>query len=306
MKFIIYALISLFCFSSLLYSETKKDNLSYEFGFKIQQSTYLPYEFKSIRSDPFIDKSELKNNKNLIYPFFVKFRNYDKKYGIDFDVMSLRTNNPYFESFQLSSNSFYNSKYEIGNIERNEINLNFLYMPLPNPKILYFGFGLKKLDREYQYNPTSLIGTNYDKFNTYGFNIPIRSNIQIFDNFFLNLALDPYLTVGKRHFIEQTALNANSSLTGNYPIIWYTYTNPNAITQVTGFQADVSISYIFFDNFKFYIGINRNQSQIRYINSNEKEYRYYGDQKYLLFFPESQDSRFDTINSFYFGSAFML
>ncbi len=305
MKFKILTFFLIITNSAIFAEEAMKKNVIYEFGFKIQKFTYIPYEFNSNNSSIFNKKSDLKKNSDIIYPFFLKFRNYDKKFGFDFDITSIRTNDPYFENDIFTSYGVGKTKFLLGNFKRDEYNFNFFYLPLTNPNLFYFGLGIKKIDRIFEQSVIATNGNTYNKINSIGFNIPIRSSIRIFDNFDINLGLDTYFTFGSRQAIEQYAYNGSSN-GQNYPIIYYTYTNPNTISQISGYLLDFSFSYIIFDNFKFYCGANRNQSLIRFINSNEREFRYFGNTQTLYIYTEPKDRKFDTINNIYFGVSYFL
>lgn len=299
----------LFCFfiSLCIYGEENTNNReSYEFGIKFQKITFVPYEYKSIYSRLIEPKSSLKNNDDLIFPAFFKYRNFDKKFGIDIDLQTLKTNNLTYDSIDtMPSGSFYYQN-RLGSVRRDDFNVNFLYLPFnSNPQILHFGLGIKKIDREFTTENLNSSGIYYDKINTHGLSIPIKSNINIFENFDINLAFDPYITLGSRKYIKQNIFTSYYD-NAQYPFIIYSYTNPNAIAQILGFQIDVSFSYRFFDRFKFYFGLNRNHSEIKFIHSNEANYRYFDGTKTLLYFPETQDRRFDSINSIYFGISTIL
>ncbi|MCW7483224.1 hypothetical protein [Leptospira kanakyensis] len=299
-------LILTFFITSLNAEESSTKQTYAEFGIKIQNINYKPYEFRP-KSELFTNsKSKLSYSEDQIFPAFAKYRNYTKKFGIDFDMASFDISNSFYRATNLP-NSY---QFKIGNSSRDEFNLNFYYLPFNNhPNIFYFGFGLKKIDRLYQiqndYRSERLFS---DKIVSYGIIVPFRSNINIFENLFLNLGLDPYITLGKRKFVNQTAYS-NSFGQNEYPVIYYTDTNPNSITEIIGYQADLSLSYTFLETWKLYIGGTINKSRIRFINSNQTNYEYWGDANRLYITSDNSGilsynkykSKYDTFTSLYFG-----
>ncbi len=128
-----------------IYSEESKlKEKSIEFGIKFQTISYLPYEFKSTKNLLDNENSKLGNNKDVIYPAFLKYRNFKTKFGIDFDMASFRINNATYRDSPI------NFLYEntLSSIRTDEFNLNFYYLPMDsNPNLFYFGLGFKKIDR---------------------------------------------------------------------------------------------------------------------------------------------------------------
>lgn len=299
-------LILTFFITGLNAEESSTKQTYAEFGIKIQNINYQPYEFRP-KSELFTNsKSKLSYSKDQIYPAFARYRNYTKKFGIDFDIASFDISNSYYRATNLPNNTH----FRLGNSSRDEFNLNFFYLPFNNyPNIFYFGLGIKKIDRLYQLQNDYRSDRIYsDKIASYGFILPFRSNINIFDNFFINLALDPYITIGKRKFVNQSAYSLTFG-DNSYPVIYYTYTNPNSITEIIGYQADVSLSYSFLETWKFYLGGTINKSRIRFINSNQTNYELWGETNRLSISSDNSgnfsynkyNSKYDTFTSLYFG-----
>lgn len=289
--------------------DSKNKDFYLEFGIKTQNVRYKPYEYRPTIDLVTNSKAKLNNNEDLTFPAFAKYRNYNKKFGVDFDMISIDISNA---SYRDNSASF-NTGSQLGNIRRDEFNLNFYYLPFEsNPNIFYFGVGIKKIDRLYQtqneYRSSALYS---DKINAYGFTIPFRSQINIIDQLDLNLALDPYITFGKRKHVNQFSFNGFNGF-NSYPIIFLTETNPNSITEIAGYQADISLSYIIFQNWKFYIGGSINKSRVRFIDSQENRYTYFGDTNNLIirsdrdpFAQNKYKSKYDSFSSIYFGISFI-
>lgn len=49
----------------------------------------------------------------------------------------------------------------------------------------------------------------YDKINSYGLSVPLRSKIQIFDRMELNLGFDPYVTYRNRNYVNRRSGNSS-------------------------------------------------------------------------------------------------
>ncbi|EOQ90104.1 outer membrane protein, TIGR04327 family [Leptospira yanagawae serovar Saopaulo str. Sao Paulo = ATCC 700523] len=279
--------------------ERKTNPKTYEYGLKGQNFTYVPFETNSIIA---YNKSDLRNNKDLVYLPFFKYRNMEKKFGFDFDMVNIKLADPYQKTFYLGSNGLFPSAIPYGNFQRQEYRFNFFYMPLEN-QIFYFGLGLLKIDRMYEvenYEFTDSI--RYDKINSYGISIPLRSNIQIWEGLELNLGLDPYITYGNRDYVNQWTGNRYSA-DGRYgPYFSLSKTNPNNITEILGFQAEISLSYKIYDQTRLYFGFMRNQSKIRSINFDQTNYTYYGADNQLYVTSRSPfESAIDTHSSYYLG-----
>lgn len=309
MKRIITIIVLSFIAVKISAQETKNKDVHIEFGIKAQNVMYKPYEYR-----PTIDlltnsKAKLNNNTDLVYPAFAKYRNFNKKFGVDFDMISIDISNATYRD----NNASFNTGFQLGNIRRDEFNLNFYYLPFEsNPNIFYFGLGIKKIDRFYQnQNEYRSSGLYSDKINAYGFSIPFRSHINIIDRLDLNLSLDPYIAFGRRKLVNQfssTGFNGFNS----YPIVFLTDTNPNSIAEIAGYQADVSLSYVIFENWKLYLGGSINKSRVRFINSQETRYTYFGDTNNLiirsdrdLFTQNKYTSKYDSFSSIYFGISFI-
>lgn len=116
----------------------------------------------------------------------------------------------------------------------------------------------------------------YDKINSYGLSVPLRSKIQIFDRMELNLGFDPYVTYRNRNYVNRRSGNSSYEDGLRGPYFFLVKTNPNNITEILGFQAEISLSYKFYDNLRFYLGFSRNQSTIRSINFDRTNYTYEG------------------------------
>ncbi|PJZ47321.1 hypothetical protein [Leptospira brenneri] len=293
-------IISIFLIStSILYAEESKSKpATYEYGLKVQNITFFPYE--GIRTGGF-NQSELKNNKELVYLPFFKYRNTNKQFGFDFDMIDIKISDPYYKAFHFN-NSLLPTAYSLGNVQRQEYRFNFFYLPLEN-QLFYFGLGLLKIDRLYNvenYDFASSI--SHDKINSYGISIPLRSKIELIDGLELNLGFDPYVTYGRRNYVNQRVSSVMYYEDKPGPYFYLAKTNPNNITEIFGFQAEISLSYKFYDNLRLYVGFIRNQSTIRSINFDRTNYTYVGAQDHLYVTNENKYNRsIDTHNSIYLG-----
>ncbi|MCW7479652.1 hypothetical protein [Leptospira kanakyensis] len=293
-------LISIFLIStSILYAEESKNKpTTFEYGLKAQNFTYFPYE--TTKSFGY-NKSELKNNKELVYLPFFKYRNTNKKFGFDFDMVDIKTYDLYYKAYYFY-NGFFPTTYGFGNVQRQEYRFNFFYLPFEN-QVFYFGLGILKIDRFYKVeNYEYASNINSDKINSYGISVPIRSKIEIVDGLELNLGFDPYVTYGRRNYTNQRVSNSVYHENTYGPYFYLVKSNPNNITEILGFQAEISLSYKFYDNLRFYVGFSRNQSIVRSINMDQTTYTYYGATNQLYVYGENKYTRMvDTHNSIYFG-----
>jgi outer membrane protein (TIGR04327 family) len=298
-------LFILFFTKSIFGDENLNENTYSEFGIKYQSIIYNPYEFRPINDIITNSKSKLKHSKDIIYPGFAKYRNYSKNYGIDFDYVSFDISNASYRDSNLP-NGF---KRIINYVRRDEFNLNFYYIPFENsPDLFLIGLGIKKIDRVNDNQDDGFsVSISNDKINAYGVSIPVRSKVNLLDNLYLNLSIDPYIAAGKRKFKAEYAFSSRG-LSGSYNNFLYTYTNPNSITEILGFQADLSFSYKLLNKWNFYIGGSINNSRFRFINSQERRFRYDGSEDRLIIFDDrinnlesKKNSNFDKFTSIYFG-----
>ncbi|TGL85530.1 hypothetical protein EHQ68_17120 [Leptospira congkakensis] len=292
--------ISIFLIStSILYAEeSKTKSATFEYGLKGQNFTYFPYE--TTRSFGY-NQSELKNNKDFVYLPFFKYRSTSKNFGFDFDMVDIKTNDLYYKAYYFY-NGFFPTTYGFGNVQRQEYRFNFFYLPFEN-QVFYFGLGILKIDRFYKIeNYEYASNINSDKINSYGISVPLRSKFELVDGLELNLGFDPYVTYGKRNYTNQRVSNIVYYENAYGPYFYLIKTNPNNITEILGFQAEISLSYKFYDNLRFYVGFSRNQSTVRSINLDQTTYTYYGATNQLYVYGESKYTRLvDTHNSIYFG-----
>ncbi|MCG6140473.1 hypothetical protein [Leptospira mtsangambouensis] len=291
-------LISIFFFStSVLFAEESNSiSKTFEYGLKAQNITYFPYETSSTFRQ---SQSNLKNNKDFAYLPFIKYRNKGNKFGFDFDMIDVNLNNPYFKGVLLGNNAI-SSTITYGNAKRQEFRFNFFYLPMES-EIFYFGLGILKIDRFYKnqnFEDYSIIYS--DKINSYGISLPLRSKIQLYEGLEINLGFDPYLTYGNRHYVNQRFSQVYNGDGSRGSSFYLTKTNPNNITEILGFQAEISLSYKFYENFRFYIGFSRNQSKIRSINFDQTNYSYRNDFLYITS-GYTFEKLIDTHNSIYFG-----
>lgn len=89
-------IISIFLISTSILNaqETKTQTATFEYGLKAQNITYFPYETNSSLRQ---SQSNLKNNKDLVYLPFFKYRNASSKIGYEFSMIDVKLNNPYFK-----------------------------------------------------------------------------------------------------------------------------------------------------------------------------------------------------------------
>lgn len=280
--------------------EVQKTNAkTFEYGLRVQNFTYVPFETNERIG---YNKSDLRNNKDLVYLPFFKYRNMEKQFGFDFDMVNIKLSDPYQKTFYMGNNGFFPSAVAFGNFQRQEYRFNFFYMPLES-QIFYFGLGLLKIDRYYNVeNFENASSIRYDKINSYGISLPLRSKIQIWDGLELNLGFDPYITYGNRDYVNQRT-GTNYSSDGRVgPYFSLSKTNPNNITEILGFQTEISLSYKLYDNIRLYFGFMRNQSKIRSINFDQTNYTYFGSDNQLFVTSRNPfEKAIDTHHSFYFG-----
>ncbi|TGL15584.1 hypothetical protein [Leptospira meyeri] len=291
-------LISIFLFPTfVLYAEeSKPSSKTFEYGLKAQNITYFPYETSSTFRQ---SQSNLKNNKDFAYLPFIKYRNNIDKFGFDFDMIDLHLNNPYFKGVLLGNNAI-PTTISYGNVQRQEFRFSFFYLPMDN-EIFYFGLGILKIDRFYKNQNFDDFSNIYsDKINSYGISLPLRSKLQLYEGLELNLGFDPYITYGNRHYVNQRFSQGYYGDGSRSSSFYLTKTNPNNLTEILGFQAEISLSYKFYENFRFYIGFSRNQSKIRSINFDQTNYSYRDDHLFVSS-GYAFEKLIDTHNSIYLG-----
>lgn len=278
--------------------ETKSKLATFEYGLKAQNITYFPYETNSSLRQ---SQTNLKNNKDLAYLPFFKYRNTSNKIGFEFDMIDVKLNNPYYKGVFFGPNAS-PTTFTYGNVQRQEFRFNFFYLPLEN-ELFYFGLGILKIDRLYKNQNYDEFSNIYsDKINSYGISLPLRSKIKFVEGLELNLGFDPYVTYGNRNFVNQRVSSITYYENRPGPYFYLSKTNPNNITEILGFQAEISLSYQFYENFKLYVGFSRNQSKIRSINFNQTNYSYIGAINQLIVTSEYSFERLiDTHSSIYFG-----
>lgn len=295
----LFFLNTTFLFAQDAVDVQKTNPKTYEYGLKGQNFTYVPFETSQRIG---YNKSDLRNNKDLVYLPFFKYRNMEKQFGFDFDMVNIKLADPYQKTFYMGNNGLFPSAVPYGNFQRQEYRFNFFYMPLES-QIFYFGIGLLKIDRMYQVeNYEQASNIRYDKINSYGISIPLRSKIQILEGLELNLGFDPYITYGNRDYVNQRTGTSFSSDGRVGPYFSLTKTNPNNVTEILGFQAEISLSYQVYDTIRLYFGFMRNQSKIRSINFDQTNYTYFGSDNQLYVSSRNPfEKAIDTHHSFYFG-----
>ncbi|TGM13635.1 hypothetical protein EHQ82_19230 [Leptospira selangorensis] len=251
-----------------------KPNSKTEFGFKAMKFDFIPYEYSYLKFNN-ASKKSLEGNSGIIYPFFLKFNDLSKKYGFEFDILSYNISNSNYDLVSGSRNGFVTNNIEFGYIRRDEFNLNYLYYyNQSNPTILYFGLGLKKIDRLSQ--DRSSVFSYEEKINSVGIKIPIRSTLDLSENLKLNLAFDPYYTLGNRNYRDERAYNYRGNDGLSYPYIRLLLEDKNTIAQIHGFDFEASLAYSFLNNYKISLGYIYNKSHYSLKNNSDKMFVYDG------------------------------
>lgn len=254
--------------------DNNKKTAKTEFGFKVMKFDFVPHEYSS-NDFSNASKKPLNGNSGTIYPFFVKYNDLSKKYGLEFDILSYNIANPDYNLQAASRNGINVTNIDFGNIRRDEFNLNYLHYYNPTqPTLFYFGLGIKKIDRLSQ--DRSNVFSYEEKINTIGLKIPLRSTIELGNNLNLNLAFDPYYTLGKRNYRDERAYNYIATDGMTYPYVRILLEDRSTITQIHGFDSEVSLVYSVLENYKISLGYIYSKSHITLKNNSDKMFSYFG------------------------------
>lgn len=176
----LFPILLVFQISAEANNTENKPTSKTEFGFKAMKFDFDPYEYSYLKLNN-ASKKQLEGNKGTIFPFFIKYNDLSKNYGLEFDILSYNIANPHYDIYFANRSGISTTNIQFGNIRRDEFNLNFLYYyNQNNPNIFYFGLGIKRIERLSQ--DRSTVFSYEEKINSIGLKIPLRSTIDIIEN----------------------------------------------------------------------------------------------------------------------------
>ncbi|EMY63542.1 hypothetical protein [Leptospira terpstrae] len=273
-----------------------------EFGFKAMKFDFIPYEYSYLKINN-ASKKPLEGNSGTIYPFFIKYNDLSKNYGFEFDILSYNIANSNYDIVSANRTGFNNTNIQFGNIGRNEFNFNFLYYyNQNNPTIFYIGIGIKKIDRLSQDRSNTF--SYEEKVNSIGLKIPLRSSFDLNENIKLNLAFDPYYTLGNRNYRDERAYNYRGNDGFTYPYIRVLLEDKNTIAQIHGFDFEASLAYSFLSNYKISLGYIYNKSHLSLKNNSDKMLVFDGFGNNVSIDNVVNSTRTDTFRSIYLSLSY--
>lgn len=304
-------LISIFLISKL-YAENNNEDINttkpkLEIGIKALNAKFIPFEYKRDSSATtgiyFENYSQFKGNKDSITPFFLKYKNLENYFSIEFQYINVsipRAN--YIHAYQYLYGDSISKRY-LDNTERTDYKLNFLYHILnEKPEILNLGLGIRKIDR--LTNSNNGLSISEESIKSHGIQIAAKSHIPLLENLNLNIGFEYYITQGKRYYSNKIA--ANSILAnGIRPIFQTNLSNSNTLGIFQGYEFDVSLSYLFFNSLKFYLGYYYNFSKFKYQNYNDQTLRYEDFRNTYYYFQNNRGiGGSDIISGVYLGLSY--
>ncbi|GBF52118.1 outer membrane protein [Leptospira ryugenii] len=305
-------LISIFLISELNAennnNEDKNSNKpKLEIGIKSLNVKFIPFEYKRDLSEStgiyFENYSQFKGNRDSIIPFFVKYKNPENNFSLEFQYINVnipRAN--YIHSYQSLYGDSISKRY-LDNTERTDYKLNILYHILnEKPELLSLGLGIRKIDR--LTNSNNGLSISEESIKSHGLQIAAKSQIPLIDNLNLNIGFEYYITQGKRYYSNKIA--ANSILAnGIRPIFQTNLSNSNTLGIFQGYEFDVSLSYQFFNSLKFYLGYYYNFSKFKYQNYNDQTLRYEDFRNTYYYFQNNRGiGGSDIISGVYLGLSY--
>ncbi|TGL64241.1 LA_2444/LA_4059 family outer membrane protein [Leptospira sarikeiensis] len=236
-----------------------------EFGIRMQKSEYAPYDYKAnsnIAMQRVNYDFNLTGNVRTIYPIYLKYINADRKYGLEFQFAENSLNKARYYSFAGDPSGVSFSRNEVVDLERRDYKLNYLAYHLTRfGEKLYFGLGLRKIDRAVW--DGSLFSIYSNRVETLGPQLSVKSNIPLYENLSLNMSLEFYYTQGSRTFARQFFFP--------YYEVDVTIQRENTLGIFRGVEWDLSLSYLWKGKYKFYFGYNYNKAN--FANQNALDYR---------------------------------
>ncbi|TGN10441.1 LA_2444/LA_4059 family outer membrane protein [Leptospira ilyithenensis] len=279
-----YFLVSLFLFAwtvSSLYCEeketetgSKKEKISsFEFFLKRQTYHFTPYEYTSLTETPDpnrpVSAGKLNQNSKVLIPFVFSYDNYEKNYRLEISYFEMEIVNPNSVVLRTEGNQISMTREYITPVTRSELEVNaYRKFSIGKGWSLYTGGGIRNINK-YKYGSYVSEGAFQEYFFTYGPQLSIKSVHSITSDIQFSIGLDGFYTQGNR-FLKDPILSSQTFL---LPI-------STAGTEgiYRGYELDLSLSYRFFENFKFYIGYNQIESKFSYLDLHQVNVIYLNSQ----------------------------
>ncbi|BDA78006.1 membrane protein [Leptospira kobayashii] len=285
----------------------KEKTSSFELLLKRQTYDFAPYEYTSLTKNPPPNQTsntgKLSQNSKVLIPFVFSYENYKKNYRLEISYFEMEIVNPNSLVLRTDGNQISMTREYLKPVTRSELKANaYLKFPFGKDWNFYSGGGIRNINK-YKYGNYLGEGAFQEYFFTYGPQLSIKSVYSITSEIQFSVGLDGFYTQGNR-FVKDPILNSQT----------FTLPIDTAGTEgiYRGYELDLSLSYRFAENFKFYIGYNRIESKFSYlhfhqINVNYSNSQWNGNDFSLSGFPSIskpiQSGNFETLKGFYLGGS---
>ncbi|MGJ4734920.1 MULTISPECIES: LA_2444/LA_4059 family outer membrane protein [Leptospira] len=305
-------LISILLISNLYAENNKSEDrtpikTNLEIGIKSLNAKYLPFEYKRDLSQTtgiyFENYSQLKGNRDSTIPLFVKYKNHEHNFSIEFQYINVNISRAnYIQAYQSLYGDSISKRY-LDNTERSDYKINFLYHFFNDkPDLFGLGLGIRKIDR--LTNSNNGLSISEESIKSHGLQIAAKSQIPLVENLNLNIGLEYYVTQGKRSYSNKIAANSILS-NGIRPIFQTNLSNENTLGIFQGYELDVSLSYLLFNSLKIYLGYYYNFSKFKYQNYNDQTLRYEDFRNTLYYYQNNRGiGGNDIISGIYLGISY--
>jgi len=319
MKFEVYCLCISFVFFvwsfGSLHSEEnetanaskKERSSSFELLLKRQTYHFIPYEYTSLTEVQNLHQSattdKLRQNSKVLIPFVFGYENHEKNYKLEISYFEMEIVNPNVLVLRTNENQISFNREYLTPVTRSELEANaYRKFYLAEDWNLYLGGGIRNINK-YKYGTYLGEGAFQEYFFTYGPQVSIKSEYSVTERMKVSIGFDGFYTQGNR-FLKDPILNSQ------------TFTFPVNIAGTEGiyrgYELDVSLSYRFFENFKFYIGYNQIESKFSYLNFHQINVTYLnsgwnGNDSTFSGIPSfsqpTQTGNFETLKGIYLGGS---
>ncbi|EMY77796.1 outer membrane protein, TIGR04327 family [Leptospira weilii serovar Ranarum str. ICFT] len=282
-------------------NETDSNTGKTEIGIRVQRSIYTPSEYNRIlnfSNGRINNYSELHGNQKTIVPFYIRHFDSENRYGFEFQFTRNSLYNANYTNFYVSASDNGSYRNYLYDTERTDYKFNYFRLDsTPKAKLFYWGAGLRKIDKIKESSSRFL--NMEEKIISYGIQLVARSNLNLYKNLDLNLGLDIYYTQGQRNYYYQSGYNVSINDT-QFIYVFKVFADPKTIGVFRGAEADVSLSYLLSNRYKFYFGFSYNRAYFRYRNFSDYSLTYLKDQiGYTQYYDNGAGK--EDIKGFYLG-----
>jgi outer membrane protein (TIGR04327 family) len=273
------------------------NEFNWELLIRRQTYTYSPYEYNSSTNNPNKDfqilQSQLQQNSKVMVPFGLRYENLNHKFWIETSYFEIESVNPNTIQWKTDAKESTLQRIYFPALGRSEFELNaYKIIEVCNSCKLGLGGGIKNINK-YIYGQNIGSGAFQEYYFTYGPQLSLRLEWNVFSKFFINLGLDGFYSQGTR-FSDNLKTKSDQ--------IQMTLASAGTRGMYRGYESDLSIQYRIFESIKFGFGYNRIDSFFSYLNNESYLLTFYDSSRTQESFLISQNIRngnFDSLRGFY-------